>query len=394
MNLAADMRPRKEAAFPRPTHFPWAPLRRWGVVVIACWLAGTTGVASSAPKGRPPSKGRPPASGKAAGVKRAASRKDMNGGPGWFAPDSFWNVPLLADAPLDPNSDALVQTLVGLVHADQSANRGPWINTSQYSVPVYTVGKDQPPMRVTLNHGDSVLQRAFERVPVPPDAAPAAGTDGHLAVWQPVTDTLWEFWQARHTANGWAASWGGRMTRVSRSPGYYRDLTDAAGGVQERASWGSTACSLPIVGGLMTIQELQAGHIHHALQFMLPRPRAGVFSWPAQRTDGTDAGPNAIPEGARFRLDPRLNLDSLTLPPMTRMMAEAAQKYGLVVNDATNSVVGFRAEDPTPLVRTGRPDPYPALFQHQFPTQFLAAFPWDRLQLLPLRLSKNGQTHP
>ena len=38
--------------------------------------------------------------------------------------------------------------------------------------------------------------------------------------------------------------------------------------------------------------------------------RAGVFSWPAQRTDGLLDSPDAIPEGARFRLDPNLDIAS------------------------------------------------------------------------------------
>ena len=313
--------------------------------------------------------------------------------PEWFAPSSFWNAPLPDRAPRDPNSAALVQTLVSLVQADQQAHRGPWINTDQYSVPVYTVGKNQPTVHVTLDHPEPALQRAVEQVPIPPGATAAAGTDGHLAIWQPARDTLWEFWKARPAKGGWAAAWGGRMEHVSRGPGYYRDITDAAGDVQERAGWGSTACSLPIVGGLMTVAELQAGVIPHALQMMLPHPRADVFSWPAQRTDGSDPSPAAIPEGARFRLDPALDLNRLHLSPLTRMMAQAAQKYGLVVNDGTGYMVGFRAEDPTPWVRSGRSNPYPTLFGHQYPTQFLAQFPWAHLQLLRMALAKNG-THP
>ncbi len=311
----------------------------------------------------------------------------------WFAASSFWNAPLPDNAALDPNSGPLVNTLVSLVQADQQAHRGPWINTDHYSVPVYTVGKGQPTVQVTLDHPQSALQRAVAQVPIPPGAMAAAGTDRHLAIWQPATDTLWEFWEARRTPNGWAAAWGGRMEHVSRSPGYYRDIKDAAGYMREEADWGSTACSLPSVGGLMTLQELHTGVIPHALQVMLPHPRAGVFSWPAQRTDGSDPSLTAIPEGARFRLDPKLDLNGLHLSPMTRMMAEAAQKYGLVVNDGTGYMVGFRAEDPTPLVRAGRPNPYPALYGGQDPTQFLAQFPWAHLQLLRMTLYPAGKNH-
>ena len=45
------------------------------------------------------------------------------------------------------------------------------------------------------------------------------------------------------------------------------------------------------------------------------------------------------------------------------MIAQAAQTYGLIVNDQTGASVGFRAEDPTPLMRQGQPNPYQDIFQ-------------------------------
>ena len=97
--------------------------------------------------------------------------------------------------------------------------------------------------------------------------------------------------------------------------------------------WGATATGLPLLGGLMTIDELQRGSIDHALAMAIPHARAGVWSWPATHSDGDSSGPNSLPEGARLRLDPTLNLKKLNLPPMTRMMAEAAQRYGIVIRD-------------------------------------------------------------
>ena len=61
-----------------------------------------------------------------------------------FAPTSVWNAPLAADAPLDPNSDQLMNALSGEVHKEIDGGYGPWINTDSYSVPVYTVGPDVP----------------------------------------------------------------------------------------------------------------------------------------------------------------------------------------------------------------------------------------------------------
>ena len=62
----------------------------------------------------------------------------------------------------------------------------------------------------------------------------------------------------------------------------------------------------------MLVRELKRGRIDHALAINLPAPRAGTFAWPAQRTDGTGDA-TTLPEGARLRLDPTLDLDQLNL---------------------------------------------------------------------------------
>ena len=51
-------------------------------------------------------------------------------------------------------------------------------------------------VHVTLDQGPSQvdLQNAFNAVPIP-RVPGRAGTDGNLAVYQPSTDTMWEFWR-------------------------------------------------------------------------------------------------------------------------------------------------------------------------------------------------------
>ena len=173
-----------------------------------------------------------------------------------------------------------------------------------------------------------------------------------MTVWQPSTDRLWEFFKARKLADGWHANFGGAMSSVSRSPGYFTD--DSWPGLSQ-TWWGATATSLPVIAGTMMICELRAGVIPHALALNIPWALPTVYSWPAQRTDGTSTDPNAIPEGARFRLDPTLDIDALNLPPMTRMMAKAVQRYGMIVRDQTGHAISFFAENPSQFGT----DPYP-----------------------------------
>lgn len=290
----------------------------------------------------------------------------------FFAATSFWNAPLAADVRIEPQS-ALSASLGAIVQEEVAAKVGPWISTTGFSTPIYTVPASQPLVTVHLDADEPHLQRAFSAVPLPPNAQPASGTDSQLTVWQPSTDRLWEFWHLTREGDGWHAGWGGAMDHVSSNPGVF---TSAAWpGADSR--WGATATSLPLVGGLITLEDLQRQHIDHALALGLPRIARAVVRPPAQRTDGTAEGPTAIPAGTRFRLDPSLDLQTLSLPPLTLMIAEAAQRYGIVVRD-TSGVVDFYGEDPTP---TGS-DPYRALLGAEYVWQQLARFPWDRLEVV------------
>jgi hypothetical protein len=298
-----------------------------------------------------------------------------------FSRTSFWNERLSATTPLDPNSAVLVQGLVAEVQRERTAAIGPWIGASPGSTPLYRVARTQSRVRVRLDghnsHGKTALQRAFASVPIPRDAKPAVKPDRHMTIWQPSTDTLWEFFGAHRRSDGWHAEWGGAIRRVSRSPGYY---TRAAWPGASR-NWGATASSLPVIGGTMLLDELKAGRVDHALAINLPNARGGVFAWPAQRTDGTGP-PTALPEGARLRLDPALDVGALHLPKLTRMIALAAQRYGLVVRDLTHHAISLFGENPSQFPG----NPYRRYFQGRTPQAVLANFPWDRLQVLQMHL--------
>ena len=284
---------------------------------------------------------------------------------GVFAPTSVWRMPLAQTAPRDPRSAQLVAALNGELRREMGNKTGPWINTTKWSVPVYTVGAGARPVRVILDTNKPALERDFDAVPIPAGARPAAGTDGHMVIHQPSTDTLWEFYRARSAADGWHARWGGKMSNVSSDPGFF------PGG------FGASGTSLPLLGGLMTIAELEAGQIDHALALALPTTAAGTFTWPAQRSDGRTTGPSAIPEGTRFRIDPSLDLNRLGLSPVARAMARAAQRYGIIVRDGASNIT-FYAEDPSP---TGA-NPYGRLFRNRYPNDVLRGFPWDRLEVV------------
>jgi hypothetical protein len=301
-----------------------------------------------------------------------------------FAANSVWNTPLPADAPLDPQSSLLAGALRDEAKRELAAYSGPYVATDS-GVPVYTVPGDQPTTSVTLDawdYGTSLSKTFALGVPIPSEATPANNTDQSLVVWQPSTDRMWEFFMLRRESDGWHARWGGAMEGVSSNSGYFD--ADAFIGASNR--WGATATSLPLAGGLMLRDEIQTFRIDHALALSVGSAKQGIWSWPAQRSDGENGQPDAIPEGARFRLDPNLDLSKLDMPPITRAMAEAAQRYGIIVNNQTGQGLCFWAEDPTRYGINYRTD----LFDGMYPTQYLRSFPWDHVQLLKMELHSPG----
>lgn len=327
-----------------------------------------------------------------------AQSLDANGVPGlpaggqparFFSSSSPWNRPLPSNAALDESSAELIGALEQEVEREEQLNDGPWINTWHASVPIYTVPAGQPAVRVRLARpGARALRLAWRRVPLPAGARPAEGSDGDLVVWQPSSDRMWEFWRLVHDSEGWHASWGGAIRHTSSNPGVYGP--EAWPGAETH--WGVSATSLAIAGGLITLEDLERGQINHALAIAIPDVRIGVYASPAHRTDGRSSEPTAIPEGAHLRLDPNLNLSTLHLQPLTLLMAEAAQRYGIIIRDYAPNI-SFYAQDPTP---TGT-NPYTGptgYLEGKTPIQLLASFPWNHLQLLKMSLHRGRHTSP
>ena len=295
-----------------------------------------------------------------------------------FSPESFRNTPLPPDAPLDVLSGSYVNDLAGKVEG-----HGAHVNHGAYSTPVYTVTPRHKPRQVFVtdpghrdcSNGSPCLVEQWKRVPLPKYPVPAPGTDGWMVVYQPTTDTMWEFWQFRMERGQPYASFGGRLENVSANPGYY---TSTPG-----TGFGASATSIPLLAGLQRIDELRAGSIDHVVSFAMRDPQRG-FRWPAQRGDGRSGAVTAAPEGTCFRLPPSLDLNSLGLTPYGLTLARAVQRYGMVMSDSTSVGAAFFAETP----RKGS-DPYSGptgifggLQDNDGPQGVLRGFPWRSLQAL------------
>jgi hypothetical protein len=268
-------------------------------------------------------------------------------------------------------------------------------------MPEYWASANTPTVPVRLNHRsyeDPALVQAWSAVPIPPRAAPASCSDHNLAVLQREPSGAireWEFWAASKSASGaWTAEWGGAIDNVLADRGVAspRQWTDPVAPTylarRSTYGWNVTASGMSMIGGVITNQDLESGRIDHALAMAVTSAAAHEWMWPAQRTDGYSTDPAALPEGAHLRLSPSVNVDALPVPPIVKMLARAAQQYGIVVRDQTGWSDVFYAEPPA----SRQPNLVRTLLDGQSLTSALAAFPWGKLQVLnaPMCSSYSG----
>jgi hypothetical protein len=257
-----------------------------------------------------------------------------------FTDSSPWNTPIPQDAKLAPDSAALVADL---------AHSSKWpfftINIEQYGIPVYWVDERTPRQRVTVTTvGGQGFDKGLAEVPIPAGAVPAVGTDKHLCIVDKAKGVEWGFWEADKQATGWTCS--------------VCAMSDLGGsGVRPpsaRDPWwmghGARACGFPLLAGLVTVDELRAGAIEHALVLAYPHIRSRYYMAPASTAQATtnEALPTrGIPCGGRVQLDPALDLDRMGLSRSGRAIARALQIYGAYIGDFSGAVSLYADASPT-----------------------------------------------
>jgi serine/threonine-protein kinase len=152
--------------------------------------------------------------------------------------------------------------------------------------------------------------------------------DCHLLVVDPPTHKLYEMWRADITGpltsqfnGGCLAVWDMSLTYPPVARGQGCTSADGAG--------------FPMAPLLFSADEVAAGHIDHAIRFILPnsRIRQHTYVHPATHTTNPTSGPaTAPPYGARLRL--RADYPLASLPNEgARVVARAMQKYGILLSD-------------------------------------------------------------
>ena len=287
----------------------------------------------------------------------------------------------ISKAPLDPNSRYLMDNIKAQIAANLGAVP---VNTKKFGSSLVVAGADTPRVDVRFDNcqrkettpADLYSGPAYFRgVPVPGDAAPAAGTDAALAIWSPATDQLWEFWIMKRDGTTWSACWGGRIDGVHRGRGAFPH------------PYGASASGLATVGTAITAREGRDGAIGHAMSLGLRSIAAEGFRplrEPANRTDGKDRTPAAVPMGTRLRLDPTVDVAALHLTPLGAAIARAAQRFGFIVTESSGVVAVGAESAEEEKARTGT-DPWAEVLAGKADYSQLDGFPWDKVSVVQSR---------
>lgn len=274
-----------------------------------------------------------------------------------FASTSPWRTALSASAPVDPNSANMI--------AYAARNRAGYANLVQFAVPIYVATTSTPRYSVACTITSwGPCPFAGSQNPIPSGAVPSPGSDGAMVVIDEASRNIYEFWQARQSGNSWVSSWGA--------------VNSLDGSGWGGASTGSGASRL---AGVIRVAEIQQAGIPHALALQTDNVCASIYRAPALKTDGNSTATNCIPEGARVRLNPSVNLASLSLTPAERTVATALQTYGAYVMDRGGSSisVSFERDTTAPATAIG------AVYQSaglRWDYDSMPDIPWSSLQVL------------
>src|SRR5947208_2030493 len=97
------------------------------------------------------------------------------------------------------------------------------------------------------------------------------------------------------------------------------------------AGWTSAdAAGLPILAGLVRLDEVNAGLVDHAIRVTASCTDTS-YIWPARHQAGCRSDPNLPPMGARFRL--KASVDISGFRPDTQAILQAMKTYWLILAD-------------------------------------------------------------
>jgi len=250
------------------------------------------------------------------------------GAEGFFEGHSTWYEKIPANPAVTPNSEFYVQTIV---------DNSPALATSyrDWSVPVFYARPDTPYVTVT-GVSQSVIDRGWNVVPIPPEAQPAgnaaacAGTyrDGHMVVVSADGKWAWDLYRAQKCEG---QQWYAYIIRKW-------DL-GTEGVIDPYDGMGSAHVGrTPLLQGLITYDEIMnSTKIEHALQFATYREVHMDYwsiypsrEWKYFGQSSDLQCPWCPKVGMRLQLDPAVDCSALGLNDFGRKVCVALQEYGMI----------------------------------------------------------------
>lgn len=267
---------------------------------------------------------------------RAAATSDPSAPYRAFPASSYWNTPLPADAPIDPNSANYVSymksttTSGNFIGVGGTDNSGLWGNAVYWAAatdPLYDVKSTVYP-----------LPSQFSSLRIPKGARSSADSDAEIVVFDQPDGYVASLWQAQYnaTSDTWTAG-GGAV--------YYLDSNGLVGALrQSDDSRNIGHRGMPPSSMTIRYDEVMAGAIDHVLRLSIPKP-SSKYVFPYIGSDGSSSSTSAPPEGARLRLKPSIDLSAMNLSPSEYALAKAAQDYGFVIGDGSGGPVTVSTEN-------------------------------------------------
>ena len=169
-------------------------------------------------------------------------------------------------------------------------------------------------------------QQAFagKLVNIPAGTVPGESNDKHLTVIDQMADTETDLGAAAFSNGVWSC---------------YSGAVSPIGAVQETSPGDANAAAVALQGGLVTPSDIASGFINHALVVSCGGLGPAPCPYPA-RTDVGYTGPTKITLGSWLRANPAATIPA-TLSAFERMLATAAQQFGIFPRDTSGSTAIF-----------------------------------------------------
>lgn len=225
-----------------------------------------------------------------------------------FPLTNVWNKDI-SQLPVHPNSRQLITT-IGLdspLHPDFS-------KVAMYGIPYNVVAGTATKVPVQFDYADESNKGPY---PIPAQPRIEGGSDRHILIVDKDNCRLYELWDTRKINGRWQAGSGAIWSLASnalRPDGW--TSADAAG--------------LPILPGLVRLDEVTKGVINHAIRFTAPRTRT-FHIYPARHDAGESNSTSLPPMGLRVRLKASVNINGFS--PRNRVILTALKKYGMILAD-------------------------------------------------------------